>query len=201
MKHVASFALTVIVIWAATLSPAAALETNLSLNVGDKIVEGRVDVKPNPEQYPLSVGGGFIINEKDTDYWLANANFSLQDEMFVPALSLGLGLKGVFGTTDFATGERDTFALPIEFLAGFDFRKSSVNIPVSLFASLAYAPSVLSFSDTDKYLEFYTTGSFHINYYASVYVGFRKLEIDYDAGGRKDELSDDAWLLGVKFSF
>jgi hypothetical protein len=200
MKHLATFALAVIVIGAA-LSPAAAVETNLSLNVGDKFVEGRVDVKPNPEQYPLSVGGGFIVNEKDTDYWLANANFSLQDEMFVPALSLGLGLKGVFGTTDFATGDRDTFALPIEFLVGYDFRKSSVNIPVSLFGSLAYAPSVLSFSDTDEYLETYTTASFHINYYAAVYVGYRKLIVDYEAGGRKDELDDDAWLIGVKFSF
>jgi hypothetical protein len=200
MRLLATLALAVIVIGAA-LSPAAAMETDLVLNIGDKFIEGRVDVKPNPEQYPLSLGGGFIINEKDTDYWLANVNFSLQDEVFVPALSLGLGLKGVFGTTDFATGDRDTLALPIEFLAGYDFRKSSVNIPVSLFASLAYAPSVTSFSDTDNYLEFYTTGSFHINYYAAVYVGYRKLEIEYEAGGRKDKLNDDAWLIGVKFSF
>ena len=201
MKRLAIFAMAVFLMGAAMQLPAAAAETNLMLNIGDKFIEGRVDVKPNPEQYPLSVGGGFIVNEKDPDYWLGNINFSLQDEVFVPALSLGLGLKGVFGRTDFVTGKRDTFALPIEFLAGFDFRKSSVNIPVSLFASLAYAPSALSFSDTKDYLEFYTTGSFHINYYAAIYVGFRKLEIEYDAAGRRDKLSDDAWLIGVKFTF
>ena len=201
MKRLAVFGSTILIMGAAWLSPAAAAETNMHLNIGDKFIEGRVDVKPNPDAYPLSVGGGFIINEKDPDYWLGNVNFSLQDEVFVPALSLGLGLKGVFGTTDFVTGDRDTLALPIEFLAGYDFRKSPVNIPVSLLATLAYAPSALSFSDTDKYLEFYTTGSFHINYYAAVYVGYRKLEIDYEAGGRKDELSDDAWLIGVRFTF
>jgi len=200
MKRLPIFTLAVFLLGAALQSSAAA-ETDLVLNIGDKFIEGRVDVKPNPEKYPLSVGGGFIVSEEGPDYWLGNVNFSLQDEVFVPALSLGLGLKGVFGRTDFATGDRDTFALPIEFLAGYDFRKSSVNIPVSLFASLAYAPSALSFSDTKDYLEFYTTGSFHINYYAAVYVGYRKLEIEYDAGGRRDKLSDDAWLLGVKFSF
>ena len=201
MKRLAIFALVVFLTGAAMQSSAAAAETDLVLNIGDKFIEGRANVKPNPEKYPLSLGGGVIISEKGPDYWLGNVNFSLQDEVFVPALELGLGLKGVFGTTSFVTGKRDTFALPIEFLAGYDFRKSSINIPVSLFASLAYAPSAISFSDTDNYLEFFTTGSFHINYYAAIYVGYRKLEIDYDSGGRKDTLSDDAWLFGVRFSF
>jgi hypothetical protein len=201
MKRLAIFAMVVFLAGAAMPPSAAAAETDLVLNIGDKFIEGRVNVKPNPENYPLSLGGGVIISEKGPDYWLGNVNFSLQDEVFVPALELGLGLKGVFGTTDFVTGKRDTFALPIEFLAGYDFRKSAINFPVSLFASLAYAPSAISFSDTDNYLEFYTTGSFHINYYAAIYLGYRKLEIDYDASGRKDTLSDDAWLFGVKFSF
>ena len=201
MKNLAIFMTAMVFLGVAALTPAAAVETDLVLNIGDKFIEGRVDVKPNPERLPLSIGGGVIINEKDPDYWLANVNFSLQDEVFVPALSLGLGLKGVFGTTKFVTGDRDTLGLPIEFLAGFDFRKSTVNIPVSLFASLAYAPSALSFSDTDNYLEFYTTGSFHINNFSAIYVGYRKLEIEYEAGGRKDKLNDDAWLVGVKFSF
>ena len=202
MKRLAIFALAIFLTGAVLPSPAAAAETNIELNVGKEHVEGRVDVKPNPEKYPLSIGGGFIINNDNPDYWLGNINFSIQDEVFVPALSLGLGLKTVFGRTDFRTGDRDTFALPAEFLAGFDFRKTtSANIPISLFASLAYAPSALSFSDTDKYLEFYTSGSFHVNYYAAIYVGYRKLEIDYDAGGRKDELSDDRWFVGVRFNF
>ncbi len=201
MKRLAIAVSAIILVVAAMQSFAAAAETNLQLNIGDKFIEGRVDVKPKPDTYPLSVGGGFIVSDNNPDYWLGNVNFSLQDEVFVPALSLGLGLKGVFGRSDFATGDRDTFALPIEFLVGYDFRKSSVNIPVSLFGSLAYAPSALSFSDTDEYFETYTTASFHINYYASVYVGYRKLVIDYKAGGRNDELDDDAWLIGVKFSF
>lgn len=201
MKYLTTIALAVFLLGAALQSPADALETDLVLNFGDKFVEGQVAVRPNPAETPIRFGGGFIISEKGPDYWLGNINFALQDEVFVPALSLGLGLKGVFGSTDFVARKQDTFALPIEFLAGYDFRKSSVNIPISFFGSLAYAPSVLSFSDTKDYLEFYTTGSFHINYYAAVYVGYRKLEIEYDGGGRKEKLSDDAWLFGVKFSF
>ena len=201
MKYFGFLATAVLLFGLACLSPAAAAETDLALNIGDKLIEGRVNVKVNPMETPLRVGGGFIVNEKDPDYWLANANFALQDEVFVPALSLGLGLKLVYGRTDFVTGKVDSFALPFEFLGEYDFRKSSVNIPISFLATLAYAPSILSFTDTDEFFEFYTTGSFHINNYAAVYLGYRRLDINYEVGGLKPRLTDDAWLVGVKFSF
>ena len=201
MRYLATFALAIFFLGAAVLSPATAAETDIVLNVGDKFVEGRVDVKINPAETPLRVGGGFIISEQEPDYWLGNVNFALQDEVWVPALSLGLGLKGVFGRTDFVSNKQDTFALPVEFLAAYDFRKSSINIPFSLLGTIAYAPEILSFSDPKDYFEFYTTASWHINYYAAVYVGYRKLEIDYDGQPFKQTLKDDAWLVGVKFTF
>ena len=201
MKRTASLVLAVFLLGAAIQPPATAAETDLALNIGDEFIEGRVNVKVNPIETPLRVGGGFIINEKDIDYWLANVNFALQDEVFTPALNMGLGLKFAFGTTDFLTGDLDTLALPFEFLADYDFRKSSVNIPVSLLATIAFAPKVLSFSDTEEFFEFYTTASFHINNYAAVYLGYRRLDIDYEKGGLQPNLSDDVWLIGVKFTF
>lgn len=191
----------VIIIMAAFLSTSTqAADTSFELNVGSHNVEGRIDVKINPFETPLTVGGGFIYKDDSEEYWLANANAALKDEVFTPGLSLGVGLKGVFGKTDFITGEKDTFALPFLFLGDFDFRKTSLNIPVSITANIAYAPDVLSFSDTKRYFEFYTAGYFHINYFAALFVGYRNIDIDYKSGG-SNELSDDTFYFGVRMSF
>jgi hypothetical protein len=179
-----------------------AADTSFQINVNSDDVEGRIDVKLNPFQTPLSFGGGFLYSDDNEEYWLANVNLAVKDEVFTPPLSLGAGFKGIFGRTDFGPFDRDTFAVAFQFLGEFDFRKTNAaNVPVSIIAELAYAPDVLSFDDTEKYFDFYTAGFFHINYFAAVFVGYRDIEIDYKAGGRKDTLSDDAFFLGVKLSF
>jgi hypothetical protein len=182
-------------------SSAAAADASFDLNINTKDVEGRIDIKVNPMETPLSIGGGFLYSDDKTEYWLANLNVAVKDEVFTPALSLGLGLKGLFGNTDFVTFDRDTAALAFQFLGDYDFRKTSVNIPISIFASVAYAPEILSFSDTDRYFDFYTGVSFHINYFAAVYAGYRDIEIKYKAGGTESKLSDDAFFIGIRISF
>jgi hypothetical protein len=182
--------------------PTPAADTSFQLNVNSDEVEGRIDVKLNPYQTPMSFGGGFLYSDDNEEYWLANINLAVKDEVFTPPLSLGAGFKGIFGRTDFGPFDRDTAALAFQFLGEFDFRKTtSANVPISIVAEVSYAPDILSFNDTEKYFDFYTAGYFHINYFASVFVGYRDLEIDYKAGGRKDTLSDDSFFLGVKLSF
>jgi hypothetical protein len=202
MKKLFGFAPLFVLMVLLMAGPVTAADTSFQLNVNSDEVEGRIDVKLNPYQTPMSFGGGFLYSDDDEEYWLANINLAVKDEVFTPPLSLGAGFKGVFGQTDFGPFDRDTSALAFQFLGEFDFRKTtSTNVPISIVAEIAYAPDILSFSDTDKYFDFYTAGYFHINYFAAVFVGYRDLEIDYKAGGRKDTLSDDAFFLGVKLSF
>lgn len=201
MKRTAIFGMAIFLATALISSSAAAADASIDLNINSNDVEARIDVKVNPLQTPMSIGGGFLYSDDKTEYWLASLNFSVKDEVFTPALSLGLGLKGVFGNTDFVTFDRDTAALAFQFLGDYDLRKTSVNIPISIFASLAYAPEIISFSDTDRYFDFYTGAAFHINYFAAVYAGYRDIEIDYKAGGIKNKLSDDAFFIGITISF
>ena len=179
----------------------SAVDTAIELNVNADDVEGRVDVKFRPMEVPLSVGGGFIYSSNSTKYWLANVNAVVKDEMFTPALSLGVGLKGVFGNTDFPLESVDTAAIPFLFLADYDFRKMSLNLPISFAASLGYAPEAISFSDTKEYLEFYLSGYFHINHFAALYVGYRHLDIDYEKSAISRSLTEDAVFFGVRMSF
>lgn len=183
--------------------PAAAIAANtaVELNVNSDQVEAGIDVRTDPFQAPLIVGAGFLYSDDGEEYWLANLHAAVKDEVLLPALSLGLGLKGLFGNTDFGPRDFDTSALAFQFLGDYDLRKTAANIPLSLSAGFDYAPEVISFGDTDEYRHFYCQLAFHINDYAAVFVGYRDLNIDYKDGGERAELSDDAGYLGVRFSF
>jgi len=193
----------VVICLAAVVLPhsAQAVDTGIELNANTDSVEGRVDFMFRPAEIPLSVGGGFIYNNSSQKYWLGNFNAVVKDEVFTPALSLGVGLKGVFGSTDFKPESFDTAALPFLFLGEYDFRKMSLNWPISFAASVGYAPSVLSFSDTDQYLEFYLSGYFHINHFAALYLGYRNIDIDYEKSSVTRSLSDSSVYFGVRMSF
>jgi hypothetical protein len=195
--------LTVAAICAVLVLPAAAgaANTTVDLNVNADDVQANIDFRINPYQTPLIIGAGFLYSDDDEEYWISNVHAAVKDEVFVPALSLGAGLKAVFGNTDFGPRDFDTSALAFQFLGDYDFRKTAANFPLSIGVGFDYAPEVLSFSDTDEYQFFYAELAFHINEYAALFAGYRDLEIDYKDGGDRDELSDDAAYFGVRFTF
>lgn len=180
---------------------AHAADTDFELNINSSDVEAIVHIRPKPQELPLGFGGGFLYSEDNENYWIANLGVDVIDEVFTPALELGIGLQGVFGSADFVARDFDIGALPFMFFAGYDIRKSKLGWPVSFLTHLDYAPSILSFSDTDEYFRFTINGYFHINYFAAVYIGYRNLNIDFKDGSLRENLSDGAGYLGVRFSF
>ena len=177
-----------------------AADASVEVNVNDSDFEARLDVLVNPLETPLSVGAGFLYADDD-NFWLTNLNMSIKDEVFTPGLNLGLGFKGVFGESDFALEEATTLAVPFQFLFEFDFRESGANLPISITANLAWAPEILSFSDTEEYFEFYTSLYFHINYWAALFVGYRNIDIDYKVGSQVLRGEYDAFFFGARLSF
>jgi hypothetical protein len=176
-----------------------AADASVELNVNDSDFEARFDVILNPFETPLSAGAGFLYADDD-DFWLANVNLSVKDEVGAPGLNLGLGFKGIFGDSDVGDEDFTTAALAFQFLAEYDFRESQANLPVSIAASLAWAPEILSFSDTEDYFEFYSAVYLHINYWASIFIGYRDIEIEYDDDFRA-EAEYDAFYFGARLTF
>jgi hypothetical protein len=193
IKVTAVILVTMIIAPATTL----AVDASVELNVNDDDVEARLDVLVNPGGAPLTVGGGFLY-AGDDDFWLSNVNIAIKDEVGAPGLNLGLGFKGIFGETDAKPDDFTTLALAFQFLAEYDFRESGANLPISITASLAWAPEILSFSDTEDYFEFYTAVYIHINYWASIFVGYRDIEIEYDDD---IEAEYDAFFFGARLTF
>jgi len=178
-----------------------AADTDFELNVNTSDVEALFHVRPKPQELPLGFGGSFLYSEDNENYWIASLNIDVVDEVLVPALDLGIGLQGVFGQVDYPARGFDIAALPFMFIAGYDMRKSKLNWPVSFLTHLEYAPSILSFSETDQYFRFTINGYFHINYFAAVYLGYRNLDIDFKDGPVREKLSDGAGYIGIRFSF
>ena len=178
-----------------------AADTDFELNINSSDVEAIVHIRPKPQDIPLGFGGGFLYSEDKENYWIASLNVDAVDEVFTPALELGIGLQGLYGKADYPGRDFDIAGLPFMFFAGYDLRKSGLGWPVSFLSHLDYAPSILSFSDTDEYFRFTVNGYFHINYFAAVFLGYRNLNIDFKDGSIRENLADSAAYIGVRFSF
>ncbi|MDY6844757.1 MAG: hypothetical protein SVW57_11755, partial [Thermodesulfobacteriota bacterium] len=133
-----------------SISQAETLSFEINANSDD--IEGKVEAQFYIYETPLHAGFGIIYSDKD--YILSNLNFALKSEIFISALTLGLGFKGVFGEADIALKEFDVGVLSFLIQGEYDFRKDISNLPISICLSFSVAPDPLSFSDTERYYEF-----------------------------------------------
>jgi len=175
-----------------------AANTSIGLNVGSSEAEGWLATQINPYNTPLVLGAGFLYS--DDDYWIANAHMNIKDEIFTPGLSLGLGFKGVFGEVEIRDVDYDVGALCFQFLGDYDFRKNATQLPISISASFSGAPKILSFRDTERYMEFKGSFNFHINKSATAFAGYRVIDIRFEEPTERD-WDDDAIFAGIRMSF
>jgi hypothetical protein len=147
----------------------------------------------------LTLGGGVAFSEND--YRMGNIHFALKDEVFMPALALGLGFKGILGTAEVDHNDYDVIAIGFMLLGEYDFRKIYYNLPVLLYSSFTGSPSPLSFGDTDTYLEFNVGIKGYIVKNAAIVFGYKALEVRFDDAPDENKLKDDAFYFGVELSF
>jgi hypothetical protein len=199
MINIKRAAFVVILIF--TLFPVVgqAANTDLEINVNSSDVEVDIESDFLPYETPILFGAGIISS--DQDYWISNIRMAVIDEVFVPPLSLGLGIRVSYGKADILDVEYDLAALGLQFHGRYDFRKRVTSkLPISAKAFFSIAPGVLSFGDTERYTEFKITVNFHINKNAAVLVGYRIEEARFSNAIEVD-LDDDDVFFGIKLSF
>lgn len=147
----------------------------------------------------LNLGGGAIFSNED--YFIGNLHFAIKSEAFLPALSLGLGLKGVLGTAEDGRDDYDLAGLGFVVLGEYDFRKVYYNFPLVVQSDLTFAPATLSFGDTDDYAEFDMRVKGYIVQSAAIVLGYKKIVIHFDQGSDDYKLSDDMLYFGFEFWF
>lgn len=201
--------IVLVIILTALLFPGIvqAENTTIGLNINSADIEAWIETQLKPYNTPLVLGAGFLYSEDDNygrdeydKYKIGNVHMAVKDEMFVPGLSLGLGFKGVLGETEIYNRDYDIGAICFQFLGGYDFRKNTTRLPISITANLSISPKMLSFLDTEKYMEFTSAVNFHINAYAAAFVGYRIIDIEFDEPVEED-LDDKTIFGGIKISF
>ena len=77
------------------------------------------------------------------------------------------------------------------------------DIPTTLlFASFAYAPSALTFSDGDTYSEFRAEADMEVISNIHVFAGYRNIDTDYEYADYTEEYNlNDSFYGGLKLSF
>ena len=190
------FTAMVMLLLAAT---AGAGSVSMEINANTDDVAGVVEYDSQAFGAVLNTGGGLIFS--DNDYTLGNLHIALKDELFTPALTLGLGFKGLVGEANVSQEDYDVTAIGFVLLGEYDFRKIYLNFPVLIFAEFSGAPDPLSFRDTTSYMDFNTGIRAYIVRTAAIVAGYRVIEINFEDSNSSDTLTDDAWYIGLRLTF
>jgi hypothetical protein len=143
---------------------------------------------------------GFGIDYGD-DYLITNLRFTIKDEVFAPGLTLGLGLQGYAGEVEIHNKDFDLQALCFVVLGEYDFKEVFTRFPVKAAASVSMAPDALSFSDTNRYLEFSAGIYVYLVRTGALGVGYRRFEARFDQPPGEVKTTDDALFIGFRLGF
>jgi lipopolysaccharide assembly outer membrane protein LptD (OstA) len=105
-------------------------------------------------------------------------------------LSFGLGVKVVY-----ADNSDTTFtAIPLTV-----FAKYEVNEKFFVDANVAYAPSILTFSNAERYSDYKIKANYNVMSNAYVFLGLRQITTEYEKLGKLKY--DDSIFIGYKIQF
>jgi hypothetical protein len=165
----------------------------------DDVILNLESEAPVAEEAVLNTGGGLIFGGKD--YTIGNLHFALKSEAFIPALTLGLGLKGVLGTAEDGNDDYDLAGMGFVVLGEYDFRKVYYNFPLVVQSDITFAPATLAFGDTDDYTEFDLRVKGYIVQSAALVVGYKYIAVNFEKSSDDYKLSDNMLYFGFEFSF
>ncbi len=193
------YVLTILsLVMAASTATARSFRFEMYANADD-IVLGLESEAPVAEEAILNTGGGFIFGGED--YTIGNLHFALKSEAFIPALTLGLGLKGILGTAEDGRDDYDLAGLGFVVLGEYDFRKVYYNFPLVVLSDITFAPATLAFGDTEDYTEFNLRVKGYIVQSAALVLGYKYIVVNFDKGSDDYKLSEDMIYFGFEFLF
>jgi hypothetical protein len=178
---------------------AYAQKITLELNANAEDVEAKADVQFPAYEALANIGGGIILSPDD--YTIGNIHFIIKDEVFVPALILGLGFKGTIGKVEIHDADFDLDALGFMFMGEYDLRQIYAKIPICIYGDISASPGPLSFSETEDYLDMNAGVRVYIVKQAAVVLGFRHLNTKFENGHEDKKASFDAFFLGLQLNF
>ncbi len=168
-------------------------QSNVGININDEDLEVSASIDLNALAYysdstSYTLDASYLHTDGDN---LTTVGVSAESTFQgVEGLALGLGIKSVFAD--------DFIAIPF-------FAKAKYTLPLnysipttSLTTTLAYAPSVLAFSDAESYTEFRVEADMEIITNVHLFTGYRNIGTEYDTN---DQTFNNSFYGGMKLSF
>jgi len=168
-------------------------QNNIALNINDEDLEVSASVDLNALTYfsdttSFFIDGSYLHTDGDN---LATMGVSAEGKFQgVEGLTLGLGIKSVFAD--------DFVAIPFLAKARYTLPLNYSIPTTSLYTSLAYAPSVLAFSDAESYMEFRVEANMEVVNNVHLFGGYRNIDTEYDT---YDHTFNNSFYGGLKLSF
>ena len=148
------------------------------------------------------IGAGVLFNQYNDV--IANGSILVSGNSAgdVKALQFGVGAKIYGGDINGPDAKRVDIkggAIAIGGQIRYVFPGSA---PFAVLGEVFYAPEVTSISEFDRLLEYRVALELEVTPSARAYIGYRMLEIDFDAFGRNQNYEvDDSANIGVRFEF
>ena len=148
------------------------------------------------------IGIGVLFNEYNDVIATGSILVSGSSAGDVKALHFGVGAKiygGDINGPDNANVDIQGGAVAIGGQIRYVFPGSA---PLAVLGEIFYAPEVTSISEFDSVLEYRVALELEVTPSARAYVGYRVMEVEFDAFGRSvDYEVDDSANIGVRFEF
>ncbi len=174
-----------------TLTAAPALAGDVDFSLTNDSVKGQVNFFDNRSD--IQGGAGYTYHEGSRHIF--NGDFHAQGQTALGNLptTAGLGFRGLAWDDDHLDGGAVG-------LGGF----ATVNIPtvpgLSFTGSAHYAPSILSFGDSDDMTNLEVRASYRVIRNAEVFAGYRYVNTEID-GSNADINLDEGVLAGLKIYY
>lgn len=175
-----------------SLAAAPAFASDVDLSLTNDSVKGQVNFFGNNDD--LQLGAGYTYHEGSRH--IANLDFHAQGRTALGNLptTAGIGMRSIVWDVDNVDGGAVG-------LGGF----ATVNIPqapgLSFTGGLHYAPSILSFGDSDDMTSLELRASYRVIRNAEVFAGYRYLNTELDFASSPDINLDEGVMAGMKIFF
>ena len=175
----------------------------ININNEDLELVGKLDmgqINPSVEPNTMFVGLRLLnaheshsSKEKAENGSYIDFNFLMMNKLPAKGLSIGLGMKLNYSDSFNA----DFISIPLGVELRYKLPVTDL-IPLYLAGNLYYAPSVLSLSDAEDYLEYRLYLDIEVIRNGSITVGYRALDLDYE--NFEYQYNKSAYV-GFKFNF
>ncbi len=146
------------------------------------------------------IAAGAAIDYARGEYTLGEGLVAFRSDQLMPGLKFGLGFKGYLGQVDSESdgnrGNVSAIAFLIEGSYELTASLNPVPVPVEAFGAVSYAPSSLSFDETESLQEYKGGLRLYLieNAYLSIECKYRKIEFEESGDATWDR--DDTILSG-----